>query len=80
VDVVDARSGRTVRVGEVVRYPPGPDGRNDDWRLLSIERANPFGSAVLVVRHESTGAVARVPCPVRWAHRGRLLPVIIAPT
>jgi len=80
MDIIDARSGRTVRVGDVVSYGRNPRGHNDDWQLLAVESANLFGHAVLVIVRQSDKTVHRVPAPVRWWHRGRVFPVIIAPT
>lgn len=75
--VVDARSGRDVAVGEGVQYPGDPGAA---WQLLGVERANPVGDALIVIRRLSDSTIHRVPCPVRWFVRGRVLPVIVAPT
>lgn len=75
--VVDARSGREVAIGQTVRYPDDPVSA---WQLLGIERANPVGDALIVIRRLSDSTIHRVPCPVRWFIGGRVLPVILAPT
>ena len=76
--VVDARSGRDVAIGETVRYG---DGLIDaDWQLLGIKSANPIGNATIIIRRLSDSTIHQVACPVRWFLRGRLLPVILAPT
>lgn len=75
--VVDARSGRDVALGQTVRYAGAPGA---DWQLLGVERANPIGDALIVIRRLSDSTIHRVPCPVRWFIGGRVLPVILAPT
>ena len=75
--VVDARSGRAVAIRETVHYTGDPGAA---WQLLGVERANPLGDALIVIRRLSDSTIHKVPCPVRWFVGGRLLPVIIAPT
>ena len=75
--VVDARSGREVAIGQTDRYSDDPGSA---WQLLGIERQNPIGDALIVIRRLSDSTIHRVPCPVRWFLGGRVLPVILAPT
>lgn len=58
--VIDARSGREVRVGDVVDY-----GRGEWWKLLRVEQQGLWEAQALV---DGTHGLQRVPLAVRWTH------------
>lgn len=81
--IVDARSGRRVRVGDWVRYPPDLSAANpneDDWKLLEVQSVGLFSAELLIGKPwpagfpfpTQPGAMDVVPgvvrCPVRWFH------------
>jgi hypothetical protein len=75
--VIDARSGRDVKVGDVVRY-----GDDDWWEMIDVAHGLTWANAMVVgVMHGERFGPTWLPLKVRFTHPGFFLQrVAFAPT